>query len=149
MSTVALSRPGTIATALIGGTAAGHTSGTFKIFVQDFEDDFEVRVTEITGDGHTSPEYQHGGLLYGQFRMSGYMVAGSVIGIANLKSNVNGGYGATAPHSIEITFDSGIKLSGKVLITKIRRAMSKRSPHVRLSLSGTFTGEDPVETLVT
>jgi hypothetical protein len=146
MSTVALSRPGTVATALISGTAAGSSSGTFKIFVQDWEDNYEVRTTEVTGDGHTAPVFQHGALIYGQFRLSGYMVAGSAIGIANLSADINGGYGATAAHTLQVSFESGLALSGSVLITSVRRGMSKKSPHVRLAISGVFTGSHPSET---
>jgi hypothetical protein len=149
MSTVALSRPATIGSAMITGTAAGDTSGTFRIMVQEFTDDFEVRMTEVTGDGSTAPTFQHGALIYGQFSMVGYMVATEAIGIANLSSNVNGGYGTTAPHTLEVKFDAGIKISGKVLVNRIRRSLSRKGPHIRLAITGMFTEEQPVESLVT
>jgi hypothetical protein len=157
MSTVPLSRPGTIATLIAAGSAVSNdaTASTvaFKIHVQEFSDQYEVKVSEVTGDGHTTVHYQHGGLLYGQFRLSGYMIAGADIGIENLVVDKNGGYGATAPHTLEVAFESNRKIKGSVIITQLQRQMAKNSPHVRLAMSGFFTGapagintQNPVET---
>ena len=150
MSTVALSRPGTIATLIAAGGAVGvDGAATFKLHVQQYSDKYEVRVTEVTGDGHTAPEFQHGGLLYGQFRLSGYMVAGDFIGIADLIADKNGGYvdgqSAVLPHTMEIRFDANQKLSGKVIITSMQRQMAKNSPHIQIAMSGYWTAADPVE----
>lgn len=154
MSTVALSRPGTIATLIAAGGAVGVDGGaTFKLHVQQYSDQYEVRVTEVTGDGHTAPEFQHGGLLYGQFRLSGYMVAGDFIGIASLIADKNGGYGtggsAVLPHTMEIRFEAGKKLSGNVIITSMQRQMAKNSPHIQIAMSGYWTAANPTEANVT
>lgn len=150
MSTVALSRPGTIATLIAAGGAVGvDGAATFKLHVQQYSDQYEVRVSEVTGDGHTAPEFQHGGLLYGQFRLSGYMVAGDFVGISQLVANKNGGYGtgggATASHEMEVRFEAGKKISGKVIITSMQRQMSKTSPHVQIAMSGYWTAGNPAE----
>ena len=59
MSTVALSRPGTIATLIAAGSAVSNDASAstvaFKIHVQEFSDQYEVKVSEVTGDGHTQP----------------------------------------------------------------------------------------------
>lgn len=154
MSTVALSRPGTVATLIAAGGAVGvDGDATFKLHVQQYSDQYEVRVTEVTGDGHTAPEFQHGGLLYGQFRLSGYMVAGDFVGISSLVANKNGGYGtgasAVLPHTMEIRFEAGKKLSGTVIITSMQRQLSKTSPHVQIAMSGYWTAANPTEANVT
>lgn len=153
MATIALARPGTIATLVASGGAVGQGgSATFLIHVQAWQDSYEVKLTEVTGDTHVAPEFQHGGLLYGQFRLSGYMLAGSNVGIANLVANVNGGYGvgtgSTAAHELEVRFDSNRAIRGKVVITTIQRQMSKTSPHVQVAMSGFFTGGNPTEVAV-
>ncbi len=156
MSTVALSRPGTIATLIAAGGAVGvDGAATFKLHVQQYSDQYEVRVTEVTGDGHTAPEFQHGGLLYGQFRLSGYMVAGDFVGISSLIANKNGGYGISGQanyadaHTLDIRFEAGKKISGKVIITSMQRQLSKTSPHVQIAMSGYWTAANPTEANVT
>ena len=153
MSTVALSRPGTIATLVAAGGAVGIDAGaTFKLHVQAYSDQYEVRVTDVTGDGHTAPQFQHGGLLYGQFRLSGYMIAGDAVGLASLVVNKNGGYGtgggATAAHTLEVRFDANRKLSGSVIITSIQRQFSKTTPHIQIAMAGYWTVANPVEGVV-
>jgi len=162
MSTVALSRPGTIATLIAsGGAVSGDASAStaaFKIHVQEYSDQYEVKVSDVTGDGHTDVHYQHGGLLYGQFRLSGYMIAGADVGIEKLIANVNGGYGvgsgSTATHTLEVAFEANRKIKGGVIITQLQRQMAKNSPHVRLAIAGFWTGprgnngSNPYETAV-
>lgn len=144
---VALARPGTIATIIAAGsTAVGDDSGNLKIHVQQYQDRFRVVANEVTGDGHTSPHFQHGGLLYGEFRLTGLMVAAHAVGIANLKADSNGGYAATLPHTMTINFDSQRLVHGQILITDVQRQFAKNQPHVQVSLSGVFTRVDPSET---
>lgn len=152
MSTVALSRPGTVATLIAAGGAVGvDGNATFKLHVQQYSDQYEVRVTEVTGDGHTAPEFQHGGLLYGQFRLSGYMVAGDFVGIASLIADKNGGYGtgngAVAAHTMEVRFDANKKVSGNVIITSIQRQMAKNSPHIQIAMSGYWMSTQTVNSV--
>jgi len=146
MSTVALSRPGTIATLVASGGAVGiDGNATFKIHVQEYSDQYQVKVSDVTGDGHTDVHYQHGGLLYGQFRLSGYMIAGADVGIENLIANKNGGYGvgsgAVATHTLEVAFEADRKIKGGVIITQLQRQMAKNSPHVRLTIAGFWSGD--------
>jgi hypothetical protein len=148
MSTVALSRPGTIATLIASGGAvsgdAEATGAAFKIHVQEYSDQYEVKVSDVTGDGHTDVHYQHGGLLYGQFRLSGYMIAGADVGIEKLIADKNGGYGvgnaAVATHTLQVAFEANRKIQGGVIITQLQRQMAKNSPHVRLAIAGFWTG---------
>lgn len=145
---VQLARPGTIAQIIPqGSTAVGDSAAsTIRIHVQAYQDRFRVVANEVTGDGHTSPHFQHGGLLYGEFRLTGLMVAADAVGLASLKADANGGYGTTAPHKLQVNFDSNRYVAGDVLITDVQRQFSKNQPHVQVSISGVFTKIDPSET---
>jgi len=145
MSTVALARPG-ITAVLVDGTAVG-SGGTesFQIHVQAYNDSYSVKVNDVTGDGHTAPRFQHGGLLYGQFRLVGYMMAANSIGLSNLVADKNGGLPSTASHNLEVRFDLSKKISGDVVVTQVDRQMNKTSPHVQVSISGYWTNGNPTE----
>jgi hypothetical protein len=121
----------------------------FFIHVQQYSDQYEVRVTETTGDGDTSPHFQHGGLLYGQWRLSGYMLAGRDIGLEKLIETSNGGgWTSDSPpvevptNRLKIQFGEQDRyVEGGVIVTSIQRQMAKNTPHVQLAIAGYWTEE--------
>jgi len=98
----------------------------------------EVRLNEVTGDGDTTPQFQHGGLLYCQVRLSGFMVSGDELGLATLAGDNNntGQDFSVRPHN-------GRSFGGKIVIASIQWEAQKNAPHVTVSLSGVVTNTAP------
>jgi hypothetical protein len=131
MSTAALSRPGTTASAIV--TIAGNS---FKIHTQNVEIQIQNRLNEVTGETHVTPNFQHGGMTYVSFRCSGFVLAGSgnKVGVEDLASVDNNA-------NIAITFNmhSGRTISGTAVLSGATIAYGKNTPHVQVALSGVFT----------
>lgn len=131
MAAPALARPGT------QGDIVTLPTG-IKLHCNRIQMASEVRLNEVTGDGDTTPQFQHGGLLYTQIRLSGFMVSGDLLGLATLVSdNNNNG------QSITIQPHNGRTFQGTIVIASLQFEMQKNAPHVLVSLSGVFTNTAP------
>jgi hypothetical protein len=86
----------------------------------------------------SSPQFQHGGLLYCQVRLSGFMKSGDELGLATLAGNNNntGQDFFVRPHN-------GRSFGGKIVIASIQWEAQKNAPHVMVSLSGVVTDTAP------
>ena len=98
----------------------------------------EVRMNEVTGDGDITPQFQHGGLLYVQFRFSGYMVSGDQLGILRLASESN-----NTRQPMTVRPHNGRSFYGTVVLSQVNFEMQKNSPHVMVSVSGVYTNTLP------
>jgi len=131
MATPALARPGTQESIVT-------LPGDISLHVNRMQWSSEVRLNEVTGDGDTTPQFQHGGLLYCQVRLSGFMVSGDELGLATLAndSNNTGQDFSVRPHN-------GRSFGGKIVIASIQWEAQKNAPHVMVSLSGVVTDTAP------
>lgn len=127
MTAPALARPGT------QGDIVTLPEG-IKIHCNRMQWSSEVRLNEVTGDGDTTPQFQHGGLLYCQVRLSGFMVSGDELGLATLAGDLN-----NAGQDFSVRPHNGRSFSGKIVIASIQWEAQKNSPHVMVSLSGVVT----------
>ena len=131
MAAPALARPGTQESIVT-------LPGGIKLHTNRMQWSSEVRLNEVTGDGDTTPQFQHGGLLYCQVRLSGYMVSGDELGLATLAGDANNGGlpFSVSPHN-------GRSFNGKIVIASIQWEAQKNAPHVMVSLSGVVTDTAP------
>jgi len=133
MTAPALARPGTQTTIVT-------LPNDIKLHTNRMQWSSEVRINEVTGDGDTTPQFQHGGLLYCQVRLSGYMVSGDELGLATLANDANNG---SQPFSVSP--HNGRTFEGKIVIASIQWEAQKNSPHVMVSLSGVVTDTAPAD----
>lgn len=131
MAAPALARPGTQESIVT-------LPGNISLHVNRMQWSSEVRLNEVTGDGDTTPQFQHGGLLYCQVRLSGFMVSGDELGLATLANDANNGGQpfSVSPHN-------GRSFNGKIVIASIQWEAQKNAPHVMVSLSGVVTDTAP------
>lgn len=131
MAAPALARPGTQESIVT-------LPGDISLHVNRMQWSSEVRLNEVTGDGDTTPQFQHGGLLYCQVRLSGFMVSGDELGLATLANDANNG-----GQSFSVSPHNGRSFSGKIVIASIQWEAQKNAPHVMVSLSGVVTDTEP------
>lgn len=85
----ALSKPqvGTATlTVTTGNTHLGTAGDTWKIKLSGGVFDFSTSLAETTGDGDANHTYHGADLIRGQFQLQGFVVAGSAVGLANLRA---------------------------------------------------------------
>ena len=156
---VAVARPGSaLTTSSITGaliTSNAGESGTPKFFIKTTSANFQfsVPVVETTGSGDERVSYDHGDKVYGQFSLSGVMLASKAVGIKELVSQLDDSGAGDDRFLVKLSFDfAGNDVHRfdtlPVIIQQIQIQFDGKSPVVGVALSGqtmakaasTFTG---------
>jgi hypothetical protein len=109
--------------------ASTGTSTDFLVKTIDADFGFFSPDVEVTGDGDYEPKFANNGMLYGDWRLNGAMVANQAVGLANIVGDYN-------PTTGVITFVLGgtRKIRSKVLIRRVRLAWKRAGYFVGVSI---------------
>lgn len=158
---VAVARPGSALTAssITGAliTSLAGETGTPKFYIKTTSANFQfsVPVVETTGSGDLRVSYDHGDKVYGQFSLSGVMLAERAVQIQNLVSQLDNTQSGESRFLVKLDFDFSANATHKfddmpVIIQQIQIQFDGKSPVVGVALSGqtmakadsTFTNDD-------
>ena len=145
MSNIALARPGTIASVFIDAPDAGVSAtkalgtdtGTFRIKAKRVRILTSCRVEDTTGDGDPWTT-AHADLMPRTVAViTGFMVSGAAIGLAQLGATTNG------EHGIKIWFHSDSRfIQGKVVFRSIAIDAGRDDPFVQVTIEVVFSDTD-------
>ena len=147
--TVPLTKPGAIATGAIiksAGSDIGTAAAAGDRWVIKTERlRFRVwsPVIETTGDGDVGPVFENNRRLYGQFSLTGFMVAGQTVGLINLKDQES-----TALPTIGFVFGAAEDWPGdgtydaNFVMEDIQVDLQARGNVVGLAMRGRITNTD-------
>lgn len=144
---VAVARPGSaLTTSSITGaliTSNAGESGTPKFYIKTTSANFQfsVPVVETTGSGDERVSYDHGDKVYGQFSLSGVMLASKAVGIKELVNQLNDSGSGDARFLVKLSFDFSADDVHKfnelpVIIQQVQIQFDGKSPVVGVALSG-------------
>jgi hypothetical protein len=137
MSNASLARPGTTGTAIVALTRGGGTPVAIKIHTQQVDIRVQNRINEVTGETHVTPNFQHGGMSYVNFRFTGFVRSDEKIGVAELaKIGDTENDGGT---TLTFAMHNSRTISGTALFSEVNIAYGKNTPHVQVAISGVFT----------
>lgn len=154
---VAVARPGSaLTTSSITGAIISSDSGdSAKFYIKTTSANFQfsVPVVETTGSGDERVVYDHGDKVYGQFSLSGVMLASRAVGIKELVNQLDDSGSGDARFLVKLSFDFAANDVHRfdtlpVIIQQIQIQFDGKSPVVGVALSGqtmaknssTFTG---------
>ena len=120
--------------------AANGLSAKFAMKVFEYSGQHTIPVQEVTGTGDSAslgPVYEHGDIAYSQFRLTGCMVAGVALGLANLNNQIASGSSAL---SLQLSFGSPNDQGNKaVVVESIQvQASMRQSAIVGVVISGRY-----------
>jgi hypothetical protein len=126
--------------ALGTGIFAGNgLTGKFAMKVFEYSGQHTVPVQEVTGTGDSAtagPVYEHGDLAYSSFRLTGCMLAGSVLGISNLTEQITSGSSSV---SLELSLSGNNQGTKKVVVESVQvQASMRQSAVVGVVISGRY-----------
>ncbi len=147
---VAVARPGSaLTTSSITGaiitSLTSHTSGAngTKFYIKTTSANFQysVPVVETTGSGDERVSYDHGDKVYGQFSLSGVMLAARAVGIKELVDQLDNTATGDSKFLVKLEFDFSADSTHKmgampVIIQQIQIQFDGKSPVVGVALSG-------------
>lgn len=137
MSTVALAKPGTITSAMLVSNSylsgADESSKYFYMKIKRAAIRQGSPQHDVTGDGDSQPEHETNLLLYGQIQLSGWMLAGRALGVANIIDP------AKNPITIRLMASSVRFFDGTWLLTFFDVSWERDGPFVAVQVSGTQT----------
>lgn len=146
MSTVALSRPSTVASVFIdtpiaavaSTQAIGSIAGTFRMKAKRVRVAVSCRAEDSTGDADAFTTFVSDIMPRTQVTITGFMVAASAIGLANMAATTNG------EHGIRIWFHSNTRfIQGKVVFRQIVVDAGRDDPYVQVTMDLVFTNTNP------
>lgn len=133
MASVLIAKPGTRATAVLGGgvSAIGTAATTtgFYIKLRQITQSFTTQMVEVTGDGDSDPVYDNDEQLDVRFTIRGWMINSQALGLKNLAHTGTVGSGQQFG-------DMVVNLSNNRTVTYTSIAV--RSVDIRLDLQGPF-----------
>lgn len=146
---VAVARPGSALTAssitgaIITSLAGQTPEAATKFFIKTTSANFQysVPVVETTGSGDLRVSYDHGDKVYGQFSLSGVMLASKAVGIKELVNQFDNSEIGDDRFLVKLEFDFSADASHKmgpmpVIIQQIQIQFDGKSPVVGVALSG-------------
>lgn len=142
---VAVARPGSALTAssITGVIISSLASDSAKFYIKTTSANFQysVPVVETTGSGDLRVSYDHGDKVYGQFSLSGVMLASRAVGIKELVNQFDNGETGDNRFLVKLAFDFSADATHKmgdipVIIQQIQIQFDGKSPVVGVALSG-------------
>ena len=139
-----VAKPGTIGSALItkgtdsNGFGNDNTAET-KVLVKTeaVQISAGVQVIETTGDGDSKASYDHGSLLRVRWQLTGYALAGDVIGLTELESDTASADEGNGDYLMEFFYHGSTRsIRGRAMIESVAISYSKKAPVVALQMSG-------------
>ena len=126
--------------ALGTGIFAGNgLSAKFAMKVFEYSGQHTVPVQEVTGTGDSAtggPVYEHGDLAYSTFRLTGFMLAGTALGIANLTEQTSSGSSALA---LTLSLSGNNQGTKAVIVESVQvQASMRQSAVVGVVISGRY-----------
>ena len=119
--------------------AANGLSDKFAMKGFEYSGQHTVPVQEVTGTGDSStggPVYEHGDLAYSSFRLTGCMLAGTALGIANLTEQTTSGSSAV---SLTLSLSGNNQGTKKVIVESVQvQASMRQSAVVGVVISGRY-----------
>lgn len=126
-----------LGTGIFAGTGLGGSKFAMKVF--EYSGQHTVPVQEVTGTADSAiagPVYEHGDLAYSQFRLTGCMLAGTVLGLQNLTEQIVTGSSTVTLQLVLSGNDQGTK---KVVVESIQvQASMRQSAIVGVVISGRY-----------
>jgi hypothetical protein len=141
MSTVDIAKPGTITSAMLVSNSylsgADEANKYFYMKIKRASLRLGSPDHDVTGDGDATPQFENNLLSYGQLRLSGWMLAGRAIGVANIIDPTKN------PITIRLMASSSLFFDGTYLITFFDIGWERDGPFVAVQLSATQTATTP------